>query len=749
MENNEAKPSIFLSYSHAQKEYAIQIQEALQDIAIVNRDEKQSEIDGFMRSILSHDLVIFLISVEFLESEKCMYEASLALKGDEVGQIGEHTNLMFLVSEKASVLYDQRGRGKYINLWVDKFSEMSKLVKSTFNDADPNLSDGYRSLNKIHEKIGVFFNVVANKYWNLSFEDETDLIVKKVKERLDGLAGGKKEANGNNGKQLTNPNIIELDEDTVTITLRKCPYDNVFIAEERISFFSDKKSVKLVGELAASKDEPLCVIYTGGSAGMVREKDGDQKSALVQLGLSDFVKRKEMCFMKNLDVDLHFYSFDAPIDSANIIGTHWSDLADCIGVLHNYYQGFVIIHGANTLTYTSSALSFMLDNLSVPVVITGSEFPLDDHRADAIQNIQRSMYIAAHKTNRLICFQEVCVMYGDKLLKGNRATRQRATDTKESFDSPNAPQLGMYKNDVLYLQHEYARTKNDKNKFLKNGHFSTSKNIFIFDVFPEMDMGLFKQIQGYGNLNALIIRTFGVGGVPAEDEYSDFLTHLGELIDDGKIVVHLTQNPAGSKEVVLNIEDYTKLFDIGAINVTDMVTEAAFCKLKHLFKRNELPTDDEHYIADISSEMTINLKGEMSRSTYIANFTGANKINAQGEPRELTGVFGRPFDKNSIERVEIRITGIKITNNRKNSDFKFSVYCDGDNGNTQIECYETKNPSSSEFPANISLHAEELPNGFVDLLKSDHGVKLYMDSANHEFTFKKVSLLVFVKEDEQ
>jgi len=383
---------------------------------------------------------------------------------------------------------------------------------------------------------------------------------------------------------------------------------------------------------------PVCAIYTGGTVGIIHENDGN---TLRQASLEEFIDHIPQ--LKKLKFDIHFYSYKNAIDSSNIKSNQWKFMARFIDMMHTLYQGFVIIHGVNTMAYTASALSFMLKNVSMPIVLTGAEYPLTDFGSDAAENLVDALNVAGHLSNKYTNIPMVSVLFGKKLFSGTRATKKVSLDPADGFYSPNYPVIASLTNDRIYgynanLQ-SHTATGNTAIEYLP--FMKDPGGILICDIYPDMDMDAFEDHCKHDGLQSLILRTYGTGGIPDSDK--KFMSCIKTLIGKNVLVVSLTQCPIGEVEYRL-FETNAKLFYLGVVNGGDMITEAAYCKVKYLLAKYgspKLPSGEcgEHEKSElkkrfesISKEMSENQKGEMSINTYVIRPVATGDVVAPNNP---------------------------------------------------------------------------------------------------------------------
>jgi len=282
--------------------------------------------------------------------------------------------------------------------------------------------------------------------------------------------------------------------------------------------------------------------------------------------------------------NLQSVSFDPVKDSSNIDPEIWIKMAETIEENYYNYDGFVVLHGTDTMAYSASALSFMLEDLGKPVIFTGSQLPIGLLRTDGRENLITSIEIAATMENGLPLVPEVCICFDNELTRGNRTTKFSA-EHFDAFNSPNYPPLAEVGLHIRYNRNNIRYPAPDK-KIVVHKSFDT--NVGILKLFPGINRNLVKAIINTSELRGLIIETFGSGNAPT---YKWFIDDLKSFINKGGIIFNVTQCHGGSVEMGL-YETSRELMAAGVVSGKDITSEASVTKLMHLLgkcsKREEV-----------------------------------------------------------------------------------------------------------------------------------------------------------------
>jgi L-asparaginase len=316
-------------------------------------------------------------------------------------------------------------------------------------------------------------------------------------------------------------------------------------------------------------ERSILVIYTGGTIGMIQNPE---TGALQPFDFDQMYK--QMPILKNLNYLIDFYSFSPLIDSSNMNPEFWVKLALLIEENYERYDGFVVLHGTDTMAYSASALSFMLENLNKPVIFTGSQLPMGVIRTDGRENFITSIEIAAAMKDDLSVVPEVAIYFEDQLLRGNRTTKFNA-ENFDAFFSGNYPVLA---NVGVHIKYNYNNIRKSNFKKLKV-HKNFDNNIGILKLFPGINKATVKSIVNTMGMKAMLLETFGSGNAPTDKWFLDILE---QAIKNELIILNVTQCKSGSVEIG-KYETSVDLGRIGVIGGNDITTESAITKLMYIF----------------------------------------------------------------------------------------------------------------------------------------------------------------------
>lgn len=334
----------------------------------------------------------------------------------------------------------------------------------------------------------------------------------------------------------------------------------------------------------------ILIIYTGGTFGMTYDAEG----VLIPFDFSLILEH--LPTLKNFALELTVFSFETPIDSSNIRPDHWQVLGKIIEEHHETYDGFVILHGTDTMAYTASALSFMLDGLRKPVIFTGAQLPISEPRSDARENLITALEIASAKKNGIPLVPEVCIYFDYELLRGNRSKKVESMQF-DAFDSGNYPPLAKAGVKIDY-NFSVIRAAGPQARLKLRSQFNT--NIAILKLFPGISLLTIQAVLQTPGIQAVILETYGSGNAPTDPA---LIEAIREAVTRGVIVLNISQCPGGMV-IQGRYETSKELQRAGVLSGADMTTEAAVTKLMLLLGEFDGPKAGEFVVKSLAGELT-------------------------------------------------------------------------------------------------------------------------------------------------
>ncbi|WP_298651170.1 asparaginase [uncultured Proteiniphilum sp.] len=341
------------------------------------------------------------------------------------------------------------------------------------------------------------------------------------------------------------------------------------------------------------RNAKVLLIYTGGTIGMV---ENAETGALEPFNFSHL--RSNMPEIKRLNFNVETYLFDPPIDSSDMSLSVWQQMTQVIEEHYDEYDGFVILHGTDTMAYTASVLGLMLGNLTKPVILTGSQLPIGKLRTDGKENLITALEIAADKdaAGRPIV-PELCVYMQNLLMRGNRTTKINANNFS-AFTSPNYPYLGEAGLNIRYNDQFILKPDYGKPVYF---NYAMDPHMVILKLFPGISEEVVRAHLGIPGLKGVVLETYGTGNSPIYPWFTDLLHNA---IERGIVIVNVTQCLYGGVEMH-RYENGQRLEKLGVVSGYDITTEAALAKLMILFGEGRTP-------AEVNRLMPVSLRGELT-----------------------------------------------------------------------------------------------------------------------------------------
>jgi L-asparaginase len=335
----------------------------------------------------------------------------------------------------------------------------------------------------------------------------------------------------------------------------------------------------------------ILIIYTGGTIGMMSDPKTKVLRPINFEQIMDNVPE-----LDRLNCKLKVHSFDEIIDSSNMNPVIWSQLAALIKENYDSVDGFVILHGSDTMAFTASALSFMLENLSKPIIFTGSQLPISAIRTDAKENLMTAIEIAKAKKHERSRVPEVCIYFDYKLFRGNRAFKYNSSKF-EAFRSPNYPILA---ESGVHLKFSINDIRQPGDGPL-TVHKDLVSDVAVLKLYPGISPKVVETILG-ADVRGIVMETFGAGNTTTDKWFTDMLKHA---INSGKVILDISQCKVGTVELG-RYETSKELKDMGVANGYDMTYESAITKMMFLLGQYEEPSMIKEMLeTDLRGELTV------------------------------------------------------------------------------------------------------------------------------------------------
>ena len=338
----------------------------------------------------------------------------------------------------------------------------------------------------------------------------------------------------------------------------------------------------------------ILMIYTGGTIGM---KENPVTKALEPFDFNHLLDNVPK--LKKLDYDISHHQFKTPIDSSDMNPKHWAQIVRIISDNYQDHDGFVVLHGTDTMAYTASALSFMLSGLSKPVIITGSQLPVGEVRTDGEENLITALQIAAARDiDGKPMVREVAILFENYLWRGNRSTKKSA-DNFDAFRSNNYPHLAKIGLDIAF--NKDALWRGTQFGLPLDVHYAMDTNVLYLDLFPGIQDNIVRSAFKIEGLKGVVMKTFGAGNGPSDPWFCEAVR---EAVTHGLVIVNITQCANGEVDPYRYMSGL-ELAQTGVVPGHDLTAEAAITKLMYLFGRGMKAEEVKQYMqTDLCGEMS-------------------------------------------------------------------------------------------------------------------------------------------------
>ncbi len=495
------------------------------------------------------------------------------------------------------------------------------------------------------------------------------------------------------------------------------------------------KEVFKTGYDKANKGKGVLVIYTGGTIGSMPKDPKDPDSPQVVVGWEKYKELTPQIHEEYIGFNVDAYSTE-PLDSCNVGPVIWKEIAMVIKESYDKYEGFVILHGTDTMVYTASALSFMLNNLGKPVVITGAQMAyLFNVRNDGFQNMISALQIANPKFSGIPVIPEVTLYFNGKLLRGNRARKINASGFN-AYISANYPPLATIGESIV-VDEKLIR---EKSKLSFNAKTRMETGVVAINFFPGIQDGkVLERILSDPSLKGVVLMAYGAGNIPTDKKVLDLIK---KTTDRGVVVLDVTQCGGGKVELGM-YETSALLLDVGVVSGIDITPEAALTKLMYLLADED---DSPHAIA---LKVERDLAGEQSMSIYTAEFKSSGTCSVDStmnRSRIPAANIEGTWNNNDIERIMLRFRNGVISNPNIDEYAKIKLFMDissdddlDENSVNYLGCF---NRLQNDDPTILFF---DITDKAKEILAKRASITVVMDSETASFTWEKAELTIFVK----
>ena len=467
------------------------------------------------------------------------------------------------------------------------------------------------------------------------------------------------------------------------------------------------------------------VLYTGGTFAMMPSVSAQPSSPLVPAG-ADRLREALAGLGHSRGISWELRSLTeadgsevGPLDSSAVGPRHWLTIAAAIERVYQEYDGFVVIHGTDTLAYTASALSFLLVNLAKPVVVTGSQTPIFAERNDAQMNFLNALYVAGYKATGIPCIPEVTVSFGDHLLRGNR-TRKVSVEARAGFASPNYPPLGTFGDSIKIDRDRIREAPPSDRPFYV--HRALEDRIMDLTLFPGVRGSQLRPFFERDDLKGFVLRTFGSGTTPRDPE---LLEVVAQAARNGKVLLVVTQCFEGGVDLG-RYDASATLLEPRIVSGFDLTPEAALTKLMWMMALEEG--------SEMEAQIQINQRGEQSHDHHHLSFTG-------GPRTEVETFSGRPsmaIESQQLRRALIRVRGCDV------AELRFFINATG---------VEPTTPSEDvRCVGSMAVHQGQgvldVTEGLRRMMAPNRPVRITVTGAGAQFELERLDLTALVQSPE-